>query len=133
MTAPDETNGKIDLPVVLYTEDGRDGEKLWFALSVLTSDLPAGRTAAEAVDGLVNGLLAALRVARKRGATFAEWWQRQVPDEARWIQLYFRSAEASAVERRHVDAGPDGDIELLIATAAVDRALEDPRQVTQSA
>ena len=76
---------KLQFAVLVYREEVRPGERLWFARSVLTSDVAPGDTKEEALDNLKSGVLAALKSARARGQSPKQWYEGQVRDDPKWL------------------------------------------------
>ncbi len=100
--------------VLVYPEEIAPGRKLWFARSVMTSDLGFADTARQAIEDVVEAIDISIRVATSKGVSLARWLETQRPDNPRWIDEWVRLRSAARVER--FPAPVDGcEIEANIA------------------
>ena len=94
----DETTGTqaekrtLYFAVLVYREEVRPRENLWFARSVLTSDVAPGETEDEAIENLKAGIVAGIRSAVSRGRSPREWYDAQPLDEPDWLAEFCRLA-----------------------------------------
>lgn len=100
--------------VLVYREEVAPGRPLWFARSLMTSDIGFAETARQAIDDVVEAIDISIRVATTRGMSPERWLETQRPCNARWIDEWIRLREAARVER--FPAPVDGcEIEACIA------------------
>jgi hypothetical protein len=87
-----ETRGKtvFHFAVLVYREEIAPGRPVWFARSVMTSDLASGATSEEAVERLHGVLEAALSTGVALGMSPRDWLAGQKPDQASWIEEWIR-------------------------------------------
>ena len=113
-----EGSGKVvfQLAVLVYREEVSPGQHLWFARSVMTSDLGFGQSDKEAIESLKRIFDTSISVAHRHGMTPDQWLAAQTPDEPRWIETWLRLwvPPKSKVVKMRPDAG-DCEIEVQIA------------------
>lgn len=100
--------------VLVYQEEIAPGRPVWFARSVMTSDLGFADTEQQAIADVIEAIDISIRVATSRGMSLGSWLETQKPDNPRWIDEWVRLRGAARVERFPVAV--DGcEIEASIA------------------
>jgi hypothetical protein len=100
--------------VLVYREEIAPGRPVWFARSVMTSDLGFGDTERQAIEDVIGAIDLSIRVATSKGMSLPSWLETQRPDNPRWMDEWVRLRSAARVERFR--APVDGcEIEASIA------------------
>lgn len=100
--------------VLVYREEIAPGRPIWFARSVMTSDLASAATSEEAIGRLHEMLETALFAGVALGMSPQDWLATQKPDQPGWIEEWIKHS----VPRRVAEIWPavDGcEIEANIA------------------
>ena len=100
--------------VLVYPEEVAPGRTLWFARSVLTSDLASAPTSGEAIARLHEVLETALLAGVGLGMSPQDWLAAQKPDQPRWIDEWIKHSAPRRVSETW-PAAPGCEIEANIA------------------
>ncbi len=104
------------IAVLVYREEIAPGRTLWFARSVMTSDLGFADTERQAIDDVIEAIDISIKVSKSKGMSLASWLETQRPDNPRWIDEWIRLREGSAARIERFPAPVDGcEIEASIA------------------
>jgi len=116
MTRPEQM--VLHFPILVHQEEV-DGRPVWFARSVMTSDLGFGYTEDSAVAELTRVLEISMRIGVSKGLGPTEWLESQVPDEPRWIELWISLWNPpNGVVRRLSGAGYNVEVRIARRGAA---------------
>ena len=102
--------------VLVYQEEIAPGRMLWFARSLMTSDIGFADSERQAIDDVVEAIDISIKVATSRGMSLARWLEMQRPDNPRWMDEWIRLREGNAGRVERFASPVDGcEIEASIA------------------
>ena len=100
---------------LVYPEVVKPGRRLWFAVSVLTSQSAHGENADEAIQSLVRGIEGCIGVAQRHRMSARDWFKSTRAAEPKFVAEFCRLALDNLESRRSVL--DDCVLEAKIATA----------------